>query len=95
VPVEISVRLPGMGMGAAASKDQKPVAVTMPAVPSSGERAPEKDYGKRQGYKPKFIQGFDIALPALSKEQKKIAAHNLKAQPGTTRSSSSTTTSAW
>jgi endonuclease G, mitochondrial len=83
-PVEVSVRLPwgtpaGPGPGAAAA------AVPLDTAPPGASEAkvkPSSDYSSRSGYKPKFIDGHVVELPALTPAQRAIAARNQEAESG-------------
>lgn len=82
VPIEISVRLPGIGGAAPAPLTADQAGGVEPAGPRSAERAVsvDPDYDNRPGYDPDFIKDFSIPLPALSTAQKKIAAKNIAAE---------------
>ena len=86
VPIELSVRLPGLTGGT-----QAPAAApaTTAAASDSVFRGvareglkPKTDYDDRSGYKPQFIDGFDIPLPKLTQKQRADAARNQRAEPG-------------
>ncbi|WP_121118237.1 DNA/RNA non-specific endonuclease [Croceibacterium ferulae] len=80
VPVEISVRLPTLSPELPAAK-AGPAAAT-----SAGAGDPERRaiglYADRQGYKSRFIEGFDVPLPALAADLVPLAARSKAAGPG-------------
>ena len=84
VPIEVSVRLPGFGNGNGKVTNGHSVApAPAPAlVPAEEATKPSQHYGDRSGYKPRFIEGIDVPLPALSAAQQQIAARNKQAQSG-------------
>lgn len=89
VPVKISVSIGaplgrdvgvgGGGGGMAALPDVAPEGDEGGAEKSS---PPDADYGNREGYNAKFLEGFPIPLPKLSKAQIKLAAINQKPSAG-------------
>jgi endonuclease G len=81
VPFEISVRLPWAIDGAAPMAPPFAPEPSPPAVPTA-ERAPDSNYANRKGYKPGFIPGCTVPMPALSKAQQKVAARVQTAEPG-------------
>ena len=78
VPIEISVRMPSLA--------PPPPPPPQPAAiaPSGQERAarPGGNYEARPGYKPRFIPGHVVDLPALSAALRKDAAKNRLAESG-------------
>lgn len=87
VPLEISVRLPGFGSTAPAAAQAvasaASVAEDAPADTAGSEALrPSQNYENRSGYKPQFIEGFDIPLPKLTTQQRLDAARNQRAEPG-------------
>lgn len=80
IPLELSVQLPGMGR--APAPPAPPPKTELPALDVAEARRPDTDYSRRSGYKPKFIRGHDVPLPALSAQMRSIAAPNLLAEPG-------------
>jgi endonuclease G, mitochondrial len=84
VPIELSVRLPGIG-GSTAPPVAQIAAPPMAAPAAAGvpeKVKPSTDYSDRGGYKPAFIEGFSVQLPALSLRMQKDAARNRQAEPG-------------
>ncbi len=70
LPIEISVRLPSLTPPApmAAPPMAAPPVIAPDPAPAveRASKKPNPDYGGRPGYKPKFIAGHVIELPALS-----------------------------
>jgi endonuclease G len=81
IPLEISVRLPAMNGAAHQPAPATPAPATEELTVAERIR-PSKTYADRSGYKPRFIQGFTVDLPRLSKAQQEEAARNLEANPG-------------
>lgn len=79
IPLELSVQIPALA--AAPPAPAGPAAAQSAAAPSSEGSAADR-YRDRGGYKRGFLPGFDIPLPALSEEQKDLAALNRAAEPG-------------
>lgn len=79
IPIELSVRLPGLAPPEPPARPA-PLSVETP-VP---ERRVELDrnYDNRPGYRPNFITGFPIRLPRLSRAQERLAAKNVDAEAG-------------
>lgn len=80
IPLEVSVRLPHLS-------PPPPLPPPSPATPPpdarlSGGEAPNQNYSNRGGYKPNFLSGFHIPLPALTDEQQQNAARNKEAEDG-------------
>lgn len=83
IPLEISVRLAGLG---------RPADTAQPAT--NGQAAPEQDravgeairidrnYANRLGYNPDFLPGHPVSLPGLSEEQQQQAARKLSSAAG-------------
>ncbi len=84
VPLEVSVRLPHLSApgGRDASDPPPPPPAAEPSPASEAKVKPSTDYSDRGGYKPRFIEGFEVPMPCLSKEQKKVAAKNQQAEAG-------------
>ncbi len=84
LPIEISVRLPGLMPPAPVAAP--PVIAPDPARDTilAGERMarPNPDYSGRPGYKPKFIAGHVIDLPVLSAGLARAAAPVLDPESG-------------
>jgi endonuclease G len=78
VPIEISVRIPALAAPAAPAL----VPAAPAAEPPAGERLarPSPNYAARPGYKPRFIPGHEVPLPALSAALKRAAAPNREAE---------------
>ncbi|WP_309642800.1 DNA/RNA non-specific endonuclease [Phenylobacterium sp.] len=85
IPLEVSVRLPGLERGGGAPPPPpSPPANGGAAEPPPGpaENAPSKTYSDRGGYKRKFLDGFVVELPKLTSAQQAVAARNKLAGPG-------------
>lgn len=80
LPIEISVRLPSLTPPAPVAAP--PVIAPDPAPAVERAAKPNPDYGGRPGYKPKFIAGHVIELPALSATLARAAAPNHEAESG-------------
>ncbi|MFC4313351.1 DNA/RNA non-specific endonuclease [Steroidobacter flavus] len=82
-PVEVSVRLP-WGQPASPNAPTAPASVPDTIAPAASEAKvkPSSDYGSRSGYKPKFIEGHVVELPALTAQQRQSAARNREAESG-------------
>ncbi len=77
LPLEVSVRLPGLAAPTPATQDAAP-----PEEPQSAEeRRPRRDYSDRSGYDPDFLPGHHIALPELGETLEEQAAPNRLAKP--------------
>ncbi|HKT59793.1 MAG TPA: DNA/RNA non-specific endonuclease [Gemmatimonadales bacterium] len=89
IPLTVSVRL-GAGATAASAAAAAATDGAAKAGPAadSGQPAGEaklvldEHYENRDGYQPDFLGGPDIAMPALSAAQRKLAARNQEAKPG-------------
>lgn len=80
IPVELSVRLPGLPGLAVAQPAIEPVSVSDPVAPvSSAEEA--DDYSNRTGYSPGFLP-VDVPLPRLRDSVAGDAARKLTVTPG-------------
>ena len=79
VPIEISVRLPGLAAdeGAAAR-----VVSVEPTAPASSEARLNRDYSTRKGYKERFIRGHTVPLPQLGGAIRHLAAPNKELEDG-------------
>jgi endonuclease G, mitochondrial len=81
IPLELSVQLPDMGRAppppAPPPKPELPVKVSAEA-----SQRPDNDYSRRSGYKPRFITGHDVPLPALSAQMQQRAARLVDVEPG-------------
>ena len=91
IPLEVSVRLAGLGALAQSSGSsglddagrREPDVV----VREEPVRAPEaiqidRNYSNRRGYNRNFLSGHQVPLPGLNAAQQAIAARRLNAQPG-------------
>ncbi|WP_199554580.1 DNA/RNA non-specific endonuclease [Sandaracinobacteroides hominis] len=76
IPVEISIRVPGVGAPAPAPAPDPPPPPPPPAGP-----ALDRMRG-RVGYKPGFIEGFQVPLPKLTAAMEADAARNSLAEAG-------------
>ncbi|MFE0500093.1 DNA/RNA non-specific endonuclease [Lysobacter soli] len=81
IPLELSVQLPNMAR-ASMPPPPPPKPELPPSLGPEASGRPDEDYGRRSGYKPKFIRGHEIPLPALSDAMRALAAPNLQAEPG-------------
>jgi endonuclease G len=83
VPIEVSVRFPSL-VEREPVELPLPLAASSPAAQPGGESRirPSTDYDGRSGYKPDFIEGFNLPLPQLSDEQQGHAAPNMEAGAG-------------
>lgn len=79
IPLELSVQIPAFASSPPGPAG--PAAAQGDSAPSSEGSAADR-YRDRGGYKRGFLPGFDIPLPALSEEQKEMAARNRSAEPG-------------
>nr|MDQ3623274.1 DNA/RNA non-specific endonuclease [Verrucomicrobiota bacterium] len=75
VPLQISVNVGGFKIPARAAPEPAP----LPKAPLDEQGAGEKieidrQYGNRQGYNPRFLKGFTVPMPKLSKGQRDTAA---------------------
>lgn len=87
IPVEFSVRMPWL-----TPADAVPTPPPVPPQPgdvppgngsppdSEASISPSPDYSGRSGYDPEFIDGFDVPLPRLSRNQEHDAARNQQAR---------------
>lgn len=85
VPIELSVRLPGLVGAGSQPTPPPPAPVDVPQGPntSNGQEADSiAAYADRGGYKRGFIPGHDIPLPKLGPDQLAIAAVNRGAEAG-------------
>jgi endonuclease G len=77
LPIEVSVRLPGLGAAQAQpSTSSGPHSGAIDRATPRSERRVEvdPDYDNRPGYSARFIDGFQIELPTLSSALKAVAA---------------------
>ncbi len=82
IPLEISVRLPGLDRAPAPPTPADIAASAQPAPDAERKVALDKNYENRRGYNPKFIGGHRIELPKLSQAMRQVAARNQSAGRG-------------
>lgn len=89
-PVEVSVRIPHLGLAGCQP------AMADPAAPVSGPTAvlgtvhegggeqlePDYDFSDRKGYNPRFLGRLELPLPKLGSQIERLAAPNLEAEEG-------------
>lgn len=77
MPIEVSVRLPGMAAAIAPTPDNQAKAAPL----DGGERRRRIDYSDRGGYDPDFLGAIKVPLPELSEDLAEQAAPNRHAGP--------------
>lgn len=85
LPIEISVRMPGVGDDTAVSPSPAAPVSALDAAPARARTEaikPDTDFSDRSGYKPNFINGFTVPLPKLGAAVKNDAAPNIEAEAG-------------
>ena len=81
LPIEVSVRLPGLKVPTADTRVAG-VVPAKPAAPVGPEARLNRDYSNRKGYKERFIRGHTVPLPRLGKAIQHLAARNKEPEVG-------------